>query len=177
MKILIGTSNSSKIEGVREAFSCYFDDVVVDSYQAPSLVSDEPIDEDIYKGAKNRITSLMKYAKDNNLKYDYYTSSESGIINANGKYFIVNLAVIISHDGYESIGSSASFPVPNKYVREIITSDLGKVTKKIFNEEKEKYDGTIDILTKGRITRTSLIKEAFMMALVPYINHKWKDNK
>ena len=71
MKILIATKNPGKIEGVREAFKCYFDNVEIEGITVDSEVSDQPINEEILKGAKNRIRNLKRYAKDNGIEYDW----------------------------------------------------------------------------------------------------------
>ena len=69
------------------------------------------------------------------------------------------------------MGTSAGFPVSNKYLDEIINTDLNRVITKLFtpNEEASR-EGTISYLTKNVITRTHLTEEAFIMALTKFIN-------
>ncbi len=119
----------------------------------------------------------MEYAKENGLEYDYYVAIESGIANVLGRWEIVNIAVIKDKEGYESFGSSAGFPVPEKYVDKIIETDLGCVMDEIFNEsELGKGKGGIGMLTKDNISRIDLTKDAFIMALTQFVNgDKWKD--
>ena len=74
MKILIATKNPGKIEGAKRAFSKYFDDFEIIGIPVSSDVSDEPVNEEIYQGAKNRVNNLKKYAKENNIDIDYYIS-------------------------------------------------------------------------------------------------------
>jgi len=59
-----------------------------------SNVSEEPINSEIYLGAKNRVDNLIKYAKENNIKSDFFLGIESGITNDLGKWVIINIAVI-----------------------------------------------------------------------------------
>lgn len=118
----------------------------------------------------------MKYAVENSLEIDYYLGVESGITNLLGKWVIINIAVIKDKNGYESWGTSSAFPVPDKYVQEIISTDLGKVMDNIFKQnDLRSGKGGISFLTKDVINRIDLTKEAFVMALTQYINEVWND--
>ena len=119
----------------------------------------------------------MAEAKKQEKEYDYYVAIESGITNCLGKWEIVNVACIMNKEGYESFGTSAGFPVPEKYVDEIISTDLGKVMDRVFNEEDLRSGkGGIALLTNNVVSRIDLTKEAFIMALTTFINGDiWKD--
>ena len=67
MKILMGTKNPGKIEGAKLAFEEYFDNVEIEGISVNSEVSDQPINNEIFQGAKNRVKNLKEYAKNNNL--------------------------------------------------------------------------------------------------------------
>lgn len=176
MKILIGTKNPGKIQGAKEAFENYFDDFDIEGIGVSSNVNEEPVNNEIYIGAKNRVDNLMKYAKDNNINADFFLGIESGITNLLGKWIIISIAVIKDKSGYESWGTSPAFPVPDKYVEEIISTDLGKVMDKIFKKnDLRSSKGGINFLTKGVITRIDQTKEAFIMALTQHINEIWND--
>ena len=43
MKILMGTKNPGKIEGARQAFEKYFDDINIEGIYVDSNVSDKPV--------------------------------------------------------------------------------------------------------------------------------------
>ena len=85
MKILMGTKNPGKIEGARQAFEKYFDNVEIEGIPVSSNVGDQPINEEIFQGAKNRVKNLKEYAKNNNIEADFYISSEAGITNLLGE--------------------------------------------------------------------------------------------
>ena len=155
----------------------YFENFDIEGIPVSSNVSDEPVNDEIYIGAKNRVDNLIKYSKDNNIDADYFLGIESGITNLLGKWVIINIAVIKDKNGYESWGTSPAFPVPDKYVKEIIDSDLGKVMDKIFNQtEIRKGKGGIGFLTHDKISRFDLTRGAFTMALTQFINNDiWKD--
>lgn len=177
MKILIGTKNPAKITGAKEAFEKYYEQIDIEGIYISSDVSEEPANYEICLGARNRVNNLIKYANKNNIDAEYFLGIESGITNLLGKWVIINIAVIKDKNGYESIGTSSAFPVPDKYVDEIITTDLGKVMDRIFNEEElRKGKGGINFLTHDIINRIDLTREAFIMALTQFINDDiWHD--
>lgn len=170
MKILIGTTNKLKIEGARQAFKEYFEDVEIEGFKVSSDVSDEPINEEIIVGAKNRIKNLKKYAKDNNIKADYFIASEGGISNFFGNWININTAVIENENGQMSVGISQSAQVPDRYIEEIKSSEMINLKMKLFNTEEQKKQDLDTILTHGKFSRTDLVKDAFIMALVGQIN-------
>lgn len=176
MKILMGTTNPGKIEGARQAFSRYFDDVKVEGVSVTSEVGDQPINEEIFIGAKNRVKNVKKYAIENNIDADYYIASEAGITNSLGDWIDINAAVVESKDGLQSVGTSQGFPIPEKYIEEIKATELGKVMDKLFHKKDfAKGKGGISVLTKDEISRIDLTKNAFIMALTMHINGDlWK---
>lgn len=178
MKILIGTKNPGKIEGATQALKQYFNEFDIEGISVSSDVPDEPCNDEIYLGARNRVNNLISYSKENNIEADYFLGVESGITNLLGKWMIINIAVIKDKNGYESWGSSAGFPVPEKYVNEIISTDLGKVMDKIFKKNDLRSNkGGISFLTHEKITRIDLTKQAFTMALTQFINNNiWTDS-
>ena len=160
MKILIGTKNPGKIEDAKQAFERYFDNIEIEGIPVNSDVGDQPINEEILKGAKNRVKNLKEYAVNNNIEADFYISSE----------------VIEDSKGFQSVGTSQGFPIPDKYIDEIKETELGKVMDKIFNgKELGKGKGGISFLTKNEVSRIDLTRNAFIMALTRHINEEiWK---
>ena len=66
--------------------------------------------------------------------------------------------------------------MPEKYIKEIRETELGKVMDKICNGTNlSKGKGGIYNLTKGEITRIELVKNSCVMALTQQINGEiWK---
>lgn len=176
MKILMGTKNPGKIEGARQAFAKYFDNIEIEGIAVESNVGAQPVNEEILQGAKNRIKNLKKYANNNNIKADFYIASEAGITNLLGKWIDINAVVIEDSKGFQSIGTSQGFPIPDKYIEEIKQTELGKVMDRLFRgKELGKGKGGISFLTKDEITRIDLTRNAFIMALTRFINEDiWK---
>lgn len=176
MKILMGTKNPGKIEGARQAFAKYFDNIEIEGIAVESNVGTQPVNEEILQGAKNRIKNLKKYANNNNIKADFYIASEAGITNLLGEWIDINAVVIEDSKGFQSIGTSQGFPIPDKYIEEIKQTELGKVMDRLFRgKELGKGKGGISFLTKDEITRIDLTRNAFIMALTRFINEDiWK---
>ena len=171
MKLLIGTKNPGKIQGAKEAFEKYFNNIEIEGIAVDSEVGNQPFDKEILIGAKNRIKNLREYAKKNNIKVDYFLASEAGITNMLGDWIDINIAVVEDNEGLSSVGTSQGFPIPDKYIDEIRKTELGVVMDKIFNgKELSKGKGGISFLTKNEISRIDLTRNAFIMALTKHIN-------
>lgn len=177
MKVLIATKNQGKIEGATRALKNYFDKIEIMGIPVESNVSEQPVNDEIYNGAKNRVQNLKKYAKENNIVADLYLSIESGINDSLGRWMITNIAVIEDNNNFESYGTSPSFPVPDRLVQDIIDTDLSQVMNTIFEKDEERHNrgGGIQLLTHNKISRIDLTEMAFIMALTKYINEdKWR---
>ncbi len=177
MKVLIGTQNPGKVQALENALNHFYKDFEIITINTSSGVPDEPINEQTLTGARNRVLSLEKYAKENNLDANFYCAIESGMINLYGNWYIANIAVIKDKNGYESSGTGAMFPVPNKYVSLIKEKSLGKVFDEILNaHELSKGKGGINTITHNTISRLDISESAFIMALTQFINEDlWHD--
>lgn len=172
MKILIGTKNPGKIEGARQAFERYFNNVEIEGIPVNSDVSNQPLNEEVFQGAKNRVKNLKEYANKNNIQADFYIAVEGGIQNLLCKEWIeFNAVVVEDNKGLISVGTSQGFPIPDKYMDEIRKTELGKVMDRIFKENGlNKRQGGVSLLTYGELTRIDLIRNAFIVALTKHIN-------
>lgn len=171
MKILIGTRNQGKVEGAKLAFEKFFDNVQVEGIPVESEVNDQPINDEIILGARNRVKNLVKYAKEKNEEVDYFVSIESGMTNKFGNWCIIQIAIIQDKNGYESFGTSPAFPVPDKYVEDIKQTSLGILMDKLFEGDGLRNSkGGVALLTKDVVTRIDMTKDAFIMALTEHIN-------
>ena len=177
MKVLIATKNQGKIEGAKRALLNYYNDIEIKGIPVDSDVGEQPVDNEIYIGAKNRVKNLKKYAKENNINAELYLSIESGINKLLGRWMITNIAVIEDNKEFESYGTSPSFPVPERLVQDIINTDLSQVMNNIFEKDEERHNkgGGIQLLTHDKVSRIDLTEMAFIMALTKYINgDSWK---
>ncbi|MBQ9791653.1 MAG: DUF84 family protein [Clostridia bacterium] len=180
MKILVGSTNESKLLGIKEAFLRYHKDVEVSGVKCDSLVPDEPIQEDIYLGACNRVKNLKNYALSNSLEMDYFVAVETGLMVLAGKWYNVSIAVIEDNESFHSYGMSPAYPIPNSLVDEIKSKDLAHVIDRVFDIDKskprEKIHGGVSLLTLGITTRVDLTRDAVIMAMIPLNCDKWSLN-
>ena len=171
MRILMGTKNQGKIEGVKKAFERYFENIEIEGIAVDSEVSAQPINKEIIVGARNRVKNVKEYAKEHNLEADYFVASEAGITNLLDDWIDINAVVIENKEGKQSVGTSQGFPIDEKYIDEITSTELGKVMDKIFKGHGlNTGKGGISILTHDEISRIDLTENACMMALIRYIN-------
>lgn len=177
MKVLIATKNPAKISGAKNALNKFFDNIEIEGIAVSSNVPDQPVNEQAYLGAKNRIKNLKAEAKAKNISADLYMSIETGIINLYDNWLITNFAIIEDNLGHTSCATSPSFPVPTKLVQDIIDTNLNDVISKIFKEDNERHNsgGSISLLTHNNVSRIELTETAFIMALTKFVNaDKWQ---
>lgn len=177
MKVLIGTKNKGKIEGAKKALEHYFENIEIVGIPVESNVPEQPRNEEIYQGAKNRVKNLKKYAVENNIETDLFLAIESGINNLLGRWMITNIAVIEDKNDFESYGASPSFPVPDNLVQKVLDTNLSIAMDTVLGEDKERHNhaGGIQLLTHNEVSRIDLTESAFIMALTKYINgEKWR---
>ena len=134
MKILMGTQNPGKLEGAKQAFEKYFDNVEIEGIAVESDVSKQPTNKEIFQGAKNRVKNLKEYAKQNNIEADFYIASEGGITNLLGNWIELNAAVIEDKEGLQGVGTSSGFKKKEKYIDDIIATEFGIVMDKVFSQ-------------------------------------------
>ena len=131
MKIIIASTNKSKIKGTENAFYKHFKDIDITGINVPSNVSDQPFDEEILKGVKNRIENLKSHLKENNLSADFLVAIESGIIELNKIFFAITIAVIEDKQGNQNWGTSSSFVIPPHLIPQIKETSLAEVYKSL----------------------------------------------
>ena len=166
MKVLIATKNQGKIEGAKRALENYFNNVEIEGIPVNSDVPDQPVNKEIYIGAKNRVKNLKEYAKNNNIAADLFLGIESGINDLLGRW---TPSAVSAHP--------ASFPVPDNLVQKVLDTNLSEAMDTVLGEDKERHNhsGGIQLLTHNKISRIDLTEDAFIMALTKYINgEKWR---
>lgn len=171
MKAVIATKNEVKIEGAQKALLHYFKEVEIIGIDVSSNVSEQPINEEIYEGAKNRITNLKKYCMDNKIKADLYLAIESGISNQLGEWQVISIAIIENDTGISSFSTTSGFPISEQYIEDVVKKGVQHVMHNIF--EGNTNQKGIQLLTNGVISRSDWIEEAFIMGLIKII-HKGK---
>lgn len=177
MKILVGSKNASKIEGVKIAFSKFFDNLEVEGVDVESEVSNQPVNAETMQGAKNRVKNLKAYAANNNLNIDYYVAVESGLIDVWGDPAIINACFMEDSNGLTSYGYSAGFPIPEGRFNDVATKGLSGVIDEVFNsapQQGPKVLGGIHKLTNGVMGRQEFAVNSCIMALTRFLHSEWR---
>lgn len=113
MKVAIATNSEDKINGIVLAFSRFFSiektEIEVFNCSVDSGVSSQPFDDDIYKGALNRVNNII-----DSFVADFYVSCEAGIETFLGNYFNVQVICIYDKTQKYTFGKSAGWQIPAK---------------------------------------------------------------
>ena len=168
--ILVGSSNPTKINAVKEAFRVVYPKTKfkVLGRGVSSGVSDQPMGEkETFLGAKKRVMGLLKD------KAEYYVGIEGGCCFVNRKLYA--FAWVVTRDKKRvGCGKTSLFQLPKK-IQNLVESgvELGEADDVVFGRKNSKRkDGAVGILTGGLIDRTSYYKEAVVMSLIPFINNE-----
>ena len=158
MKLAIATNSVDKINGIILAFSRYFQIEVTEMdvvhCSAKSGVPEQPFNEETFRGAINRVNSLIS-----NEDFDYYVSCEAGIENVLDLYFNVQVVCIYENKSKEYFfGKSAGWQIPSKDIELIRKTDLDKYLR------DKGFTCLEDVLGKG-YSRESAIMQATEHAL------------
>lgn len=145
--LLIATTSTDKIEGIRNGFLQYFPEeefeIKIYSTKTESGVPDQPFGNETYQGAYNRINDIRKKhgekLKKQGIVIDYYVSCEAGIDDTNKVIIdgiITNLfaseqvvCIYNEEQGSYSFGRSSSWTIPEKDIGEIKKTNLDEYLK------------------------------------------------
>jgi len=180
MKIILGSENPAKKRAVELALEeLGFSTSEIISVSSDSSVSSKPIGYEIIRGAENRNQDSKKYAKENNLVYDYLCAIEGGFsLDENGLPFVVTYAVVENINGKKSTGKSLGLRL-QKDVFEFIKSggSINKLIGLLNSSENNKHNlGITGYLTKGLLMRDKFDKDAVVSAFVPFIFEEEREN-
>ncbi|PIN73939.1 inosine/xanthosine triphosphatase [Candidatus Woesearchaeota archaeon CG10_big_fil_rev_8_21_14_0_10_45_16] len=167
MKVLVGSGNPVKVKAVEEAFSLFFKDVIVEGINVPSGVSDQPKNEETFRGAKQRAENLRQLHPD----ADFFVGIEGGIQQLHNIWFANGVMCIIDNDGKAGFGLCPHYSLPAGIVDELMKGEeLGNITTRFTNVQNEKQKGGfIGFLTEGVVDRKGLYLPGIIMALVPFV--------
>ncbi|MFN3485529.1 MAG: DUF84 family protein [Planctomycetota bacterium] len=150
MVVRVGTRNRMKLEAARRAFARFFSGARIVGADVGSGVSPQPVSfGEILRGARERARRAFR-------ECDFSVGIEAGTFRLPGtgtRPFQVTLACIF--DGTrEGIGGGPFCEVPEGLVRRIVRSDTGAVA----------------VVTRGRLTRAQVTRDAVLMALAPFVS-------
>jgi inosine/xanthosine triphosphatase len=185
--VCVGSLNPTKIKATKLAFLQFFEDIILFHIDADSKVSDQPIGRNnIIKGAKNRATQSLNYLiKEKGISNKIYgVGIEAGLVEipeTRSGYMDFQFCAMINEYEEISIGSGIGFEYPSFVIEEILNDrslEIGDIMANLANKENLKYKkGAIGFLSRNRIKRTDILREAVICALLPIINMKLYSKK
>jgi inosine/xanthosine triphosphatase len=171
MLVAVGTKNPAKLEGVKRVFADFFPDVRFQSLDTSSVTNAQPMGMDqIIEGAVKRARFAISKTRAR-----FGVGVEAGIFPLSGRlgHMDHQEAVIMNRRGKYSLGSSAGFMLPPRWMRRMVKE----------GNELEHYavemtgvpavgdkEGLVYHLTKGRISRADLTEQCVRTALVPWLH-------
>jgi len=150
MIVRVGSANPMKIAATRKAFAKFFKKVKIEGVDVPSSVSPQPISfGEIVRGARERARKAFRDC-------DYSVGIEAGTFRVgpvSPRPFQITMACVF--DGArEALGSGPFFEIPASMVKKVIAADTGSVA----------------VVTKGKVNRESVTRDAVLMALAPFVS-------
>ncbi|AGK60134.1 inosine/xanthosine triphosphatase [Archaeoglobus sulfaticallidus PM70-1] len=171
MRVVVGSRNPLKVEGVKQAFELYFDDVTVESRSVDSGVESQPFNNRTIEGAINR--ALNSYSEE----FDFAVGVEAGLFSfKNTITGFIDFQVSAVYDGSRvSIGFGPGFEYPPFVVEEVLKGrEVGDVMDELTGiKNLGEKTGAIYFLTKGKISRVDLTRISVINALIPWINREY----
>jgi inosine/xanthosine triphosphatase len=153
MIVHVGSSNAMKVAAARVAFARFFKRVKVTGVEVPSGVQPQPLSfGEVARGARNRARGAFQE------DCDYAVGIEAGVFRlaaVSPRPFQVTLACVFDGER-EALGAGPFFELPERLLREIVKNDKGSVS----------------LVTKGKVTRRDVTRDAVMMALAPFVTPK-----
>ncbi len=171
-KILIGSKNPVKIESVKEGFSKFFKDIEVVGLEVDSGVPDQPTENEIFEGAKNRALELKRINDDRDLNGEFFVGLEGGIAEIHSKWFNYMVVYILDNKDRTGVSMSDHFELPKIIVEKLLNGgELGPVMDKLTGGSNIKHKGgAIGFFTKEVLNRKDLCVSGVITALIPFVN-------
>ncbi|MDY6773811.1 MAG: inosine/xanthosine triphosphatase [Candidatus Nanohaloarchaea archaeon] len=163
MRLGVGSTNPVKSRAVEEAGEELFGAVEVERLDVDSGVSEMPTswDEGV-EGAYNRANSAMESGD-----YSLAFGLEGYTIDTERGMFLSNWCVILDPEGTRGDGGGATVRLPDTVADRIRDGEeLGPVMdEELDREDVNEKEGTIGVLTGGRITRQEAFEDSIFMSL------------
>jgi inosine/xanthosine triphosphatase len=134
-------------------------------------------DDETRRGAENRVKNVIQTIKSNKQRVlpDFVVGMEGGVEKIGASLFCMAWMCVVEtkNSTYTSVSKSASFQLPLKVVSLMKEKnmELGDADDVVFGRsDSKRKDGTVGILTKGDIDRSSYYEHALHMAMIPWRN-------
>jgi inosine/xanthosine triphosphatase len=163
--IAVASANPAKINAVSQCFETNFPEqaITVTGIAVPSGVAEQPLSSaETLLGAENRLLALKQQ-----VSADYYVAIEAGLDND-----LTFAWMLIEHQGKQGKARSASLMLPPAALQLLADGQqLGDAMDQLFGTSNIKQaGGAIGLLTRNRLSRSSVYQQALTLALIPFLN-------
>ncbi len=149
MKIAVASKNPCKVNAAKRAFEKFFEEVEAIACEAESNVSEQPVDDEIFQGAKNRVKTLAQ-----KIEADFYVGIEAEAMQTCYGVCTITVACIYDHKKFY-FGIGPGFYLPDKIAKRLLNGEeLVKIAEEITGrKEIRKKEGMIGHITNCAVTR------------------------
>ena len=170
-KVLIGSENIVKIESARQSFSKFFNPLDIHKLRVDSGVSAQPINEEVFTGAKNRAEHAKRINDEQHLNANFFVGIEGGILQMYNRWFQFTVIYILDSQHRNSFSTTGLYELPNWIVEKLLAgielSDIiDELAKDTNTKEKQSASG---FLTNGEVDRLQNYTQAITFALIPFL--------
>ncbi len=171
-KILVGSTNPVKIRAARRSFAHYFFDPWVEASSVDSGVSEQPVGDEIFVGAKNRCLNLLENRSKDGILVDYVVGIESGVMKINQSWFNFDCACVADINGVFSYGLSPAYCLNDSITQCLLNGEeLGDVIDRMYGtSDIKRQGGAIALFSQGVTSREEHCYQAVLMALIFFLN-------
>ncbi len=172
VSVIVGSTNSAKVEAARHAFQRCFGMVKVVGLEVDSAVAAQPVGEECFSGARNRALAARSQAAARSLDVDFCLGIEGGLLKLGEMWFGAGVVCVVDSHGRESYGTTPMFEMPASIVREVLDGrELGDIIDEVSGEPHvRRSGGAVGYLTKGMLTKMSVYEDGILAALAPCVS-------
>ncbi len=170
----VGTKNQIKIEAVNSIVKEYWPKAEVVSVEIYSRASIQPKTN---KETKNGAITRAKKSLEQHKEAAYGVGLESGIEFREDGLWTFGWIAIINRNGIMGLAKTIEFRLPDK-MADLIKGGMeqGQADAIVFKRsDSGEGEGTVGLLTKGKVKRAEAFSQAVIFALVPFLNSKYYD--
>jgi inosine/xanthosine triphosphatase len=170
MRVAVGSTNPVKVRAVEEVLREFYPEIEVFGVEVSSKVSAQPLGmEETVRGAVNRARAALKHG-------ELGVGIEAGLVEvpfAITGYMDVQFCAI-SDGEVITLGAGSGFEYPPSVIRQVLRGrEVGEVMEELSGIRNiGRKGGAIGFLSKGKLSRKELTKQAVLMAMLPRINRE-----
>ena len=178
--ICIGSLNPTKFNATKIAFGKYFDDFQIYKVKVDSKVPNQPIGlKTILEGAINRAESSLDFLINEEMISQgiFGVGIEAGLVEipyTKTNYMDFQFCAIMDENQQLSLGSGIAFEYPQSVINQVLKNkdkEIGEIVGKLAGNINLKNEtGAISFFSKNAITRTKILTQAIICALLPIVN-------